>query len=73
MYGRRPTLGRKTPCGSTGGVHDAPARTEAAADSHTEYETVARHVEACPDCAERVVDGQGLLTCTDCDWTATVA
>jgi len=37
------------------------------------HETVARHVETCPDCAETVVDGQGLLACTDCDWTATVA
>jgi hypothetical protein len=43
------------------------------ANEPTEYATVANHVETCPDCAETVVDGQGLLACTDCDWTALVA
>lgn len=42
------------------------------ANTRTEYQTIDRHVNTCPDCAETVVDGQGLLACTDCDWTAIV-
>ncbi|WP_293029135.1 HTH domain-containing protein [Natronococcus sp.] len=29
--------------------------------------------EGCPDCDERLVDGQGLVTCPDCGWTGTIA
>jgi len=43
------------------------------ADSRTDHATIPRHAETCPHCAEAVVDGQGLLACTDCDWTAIVA
>ncbi|MDG5759354.1 hypothetical protein QA600_08365 [Natronococcus sp. A-GB1] len=26
----------------------------------------------CPDCGERLVDGQGLVACPDCGWTGTI-
>lgn len=28
--------------------------------------------EGCPDCDERLVDGQGLVTCPACGWTGTI-
>ena len=43
------------------------------ADYETDHTTIPKHVETCPKCAETVADGQGLLACTDCDWTALVA
>ena len=43
------------------------------ADYETDHTTIPRHVETCPKCAATVADGQGLLACTDCDWTALVA
>lgn len=38
-----------------------------------DHETVSTHVSACPDCDAAVVDGQGLLSCVDCDWRGLVA
>lgn len=29
--------------------------------------------DACPDCGSAVLNGQGLFTCTDCEWTGIVA
>jgi len=31
-------------------------------------EAVATHVTSCPACGSPVVDGQGVLGCTGCDW-----
>lgn len=28
--------------------------------------------DGCPDCEQRLVDGQGLVTCPDCGWTGTI-
>jgi hypothetical protein len=34
----------------------------------TDGDALARHTTACPDCAEPLVEGQGLVACTDCTW-----
>ncbi|WP_170845410.1 hypothetical protein [Halorientalis persicus] len=38
----------------------------------SDHETVSTHVTTCPTCDATVVDGQGLLACTDCDWAGYV-
>jgi hypothetical protein len=38
----------------------------------SDHETVPTHVATCPTCGASVVDGQGLLACTDCDWAGYV-
>ncbi|WP_299268572.1 hypothetical protein [Halorientalis sp.] len=38
----------------------------------SDRETVSTHVTSCPTCDASVVDGQGLLACTDCDWAGLV-
>jgi hypothetical protein len=38
----------------------------------SDCETVSTHVTSCPNCDASVVDGQGLLVCTDCDWAGLV-
>ncbi|WP_193767728.1 hypothetical protein [Halorientalis pallida] len=38
----------------------------------SDRDTVSTHVTTCPTCDASVVDGQGLLTCTDCDWAGLV-
>jgi len=43
------------------------------ADHESTFETVPTHLNTCPDCGGSVVDGQGLLRCGDCHWTALVA
>ncbi|MFC7154619.1 HTH domain-containing protein [Halomarina halobia] len=46
---------------------DLPPRVdEACRSERVEFGT-------CPDCAEPIVSGQGVLACPDCRWTATVA
>ena len=39
----------------------------------TPTETLARDATACPECAAALVDGQGLVACTDCEWTGIYA
>ena len=39
----------------------------------SERYTVSTHEADCPACDEQVVDGQGVLACTDCDWVGIVA
>lgn len=36
----------------------------------TDREALARDATTCPDCAEPLVEGQGLVTCIDCRWVA---
>jgi hypothetical protein len=34
-----------------------------------ETDTLPTTADACPTCDGALVDGQGLVACTDCDWT----
>ncbi|MWG34984.1 hypothetical protein [Halomarina oriensis] len=36
--------------------------------AETDGDALARDATTCPDCAESLVEGQGLVTCTDCRW-----
>jgi hypothetical protein len=37
-----------------------------------DHDTVPTHVTDCPTCESTVVDGQGVLSCPDCDWAGIV-
>ncbi|MFC5971203.1 hypothetical protein ACFPYI_07645 [Halomarina salina] len=39
----------------------------------TDADSLATDATDCPDCGESVVDGQGLVACTDCHWTGIYA
>ncbi|MFB6084372.1 MAG: hypothetical protein ABEJ94_09025 [Halorientalis sp.] len=49
--------------------HEPTPETERLGSDH---ERVVTHVSSCPICDSGVVGGQGVLTCTDCDWTGIV-
>ncbi|WP_157525967.1 hypothetical protein [Halorientalis sp. IM1011] len=49
--------------------HKSTPETERLGSDH---DRVATHVSSCPTCESTVVDGQGVLACTDCDWAGIV-